>query len=50
MMNKAKSKSVTMAALHDDWMQDREYVREYDALADEFALATGTKLRVQFEG
>jgi ribosome-binding protein aMBF1 (putative translation factor) len=38
-MNKTKMKSISVAALHRQWMKDPEYVREYEALEDEFALA-----------
>jgi ribosome-binding protein aMBF1 (putative translation factor) len=38
-MSKASSGTVSMKTLHDEWMNDPEYVREYEALEDEFALA-----------
>lgn len=38
-MTKAKMKSVTAAELHRNWMKNPEYVREYEALEEEFALA-----------
>jgi ribosome-binding protein aMBF1 (putative translation factor) len=38
-MNKTKAKSVTLGELRDEWLQDPEFVREYAALDDEFALA-----------
>jgi ribosome-binding protein aMBF1 (putative translation factor) len=39
MSKKIKQPSITMAELHRTWMKDPDYVREYDALEDEFALA-----------
>ena len=39
MINKAKSKTVSVRDLHDEWVKDPAYAREYAALADEFALA-----------
>lgn len=39
MSKKIKQPSMTMAELHREWRKDPEYVREYDALEEEFALA-----------
>lgn len=38
-MSKVETKSVSVRALHDEWMKDPAYVAEFEALADEFALA-----------
>lgn len=39
-MRKANDGTVRLSALHDEWMKDPEYVREFEALEDEFALAS----------
>lgn len=38
-MSKAKSNTVSVRSLHEEWMKNPEYVREWEALEDEFALA-----------
>ena len=34
------SKGIPLSKLSDEWFKDPEFVREYDALEEEFALAT----------